>query len=295
MERSVVFFIGVVFSLCGICHAGETVEIFSPSMDRTLHATVVLPDAYNDHGAPLPVIYLLHGAVGDHTSWVKETPEQGLVQRLSNAYNIVFVMPDGDPFSFYIDSPWNPGSQFETHIIGEVIPVIDANYRTIEDKSGRAITGLSMGGHGALYLSARNPGMFAAAGSMSGAVDIDVAGWDIPEENVRGFLAEMADALGEEVLDEDFLSSHSVTNMVDRIKENGIPLIIDCGIGDFLLDANRKLNSRLLEAGVPHDYIERPGAHTWEYWGNALPYHVLFISKVFRNAANTDNTESDQE
>ncbi len=285
MKKYIILFLGFAICLSGVAVSADTVEIYSPSMDRTLYASVVVPASYDDHEEPLPVIYLLHGAAGDHTNWLEETPEQGLIQRLSDAYQIIFVLPDGDPFSFYIDSPWNPESQFETHIIREVIPFIDDHYRTIADKTRRAITGLSMGGHGALYLSARNPELFAAAGSMSGAVDIDVEGWDIPEENIRGFLARMGQALGQEDLEEDFLSEHSVTNLVDQMKENGIPLIIDCGIDDFLLDANRELNSRLLEAGVPHDYIERPGAHTWEYWGNALPYHVLFISKVFRSSS----------
>ncbi len=285
MKKRFFLFFSLVFCLSGVALSADIVEIHSPSMDRTLYASVVVPASYDDHDEPLPVIYLLHGATGDHTSWLEETPEQGLIQRLADVYQMIFVLPDGDPFSFYIDSPWNPESQFETHFTQEVIPFIDNHYRTIADRNGRAITGLSMGGHGALYLSARNPELFAAAGSMSGAVDIDVAGWDIPEENIRGFLAQMGQALGQEDLEEDFLSKHSVTNLVDRMKENGIPLIIDCGIDDFLLDANRELNSRLLEAGVPHDYVERPGAHTWEYWGNALPYHVLFISRIFRSNA----------
>ncbi len=279
------FFFSLVLCLSGVARSADIVEIHSPSMDRTLNASVVLPADYNDHEEPLPVIYLLHGAGGNHTSWVEEIPEEGLVQRLADAYQVIFVLPDGDPLSFYIDSPWNDEAQFETHITQEVISFIDDNYRTIADKTGRAITGLSMGGHGALYLSARNPELYAAAGSMSGAVDINVEGWDLPEESTRDFLAEMGEAMGKEELEKGFLYAHSVTNLVDEMKENGIPLIIDCGIDDFLLKANRDLNNRLLEAGVPHDYIERPGAHTWDYWGNALPYQVLFISKIFRSNA----------
>jgi enterochelin esterase-like enzyme len=59
-------------------------------------------------------------------------------------------------------------------------------------------------------------------------------------------------------------------------------LIFDDGVDDFLIEANRELHRRLVANGTPHDYSERPGAHTWEYWQNSLSYHVLFFSKVFK-------------
>ncbi len=282
MRHFMIMICGLICSLNVYAISADTLQIHSPSMDRTLYAAVVLPSSYFDHDKPLPVIYLLHGATGNFSSWLNQLPDGTTIQRLADAYDIIFVMPEGDTFSFYIDSPWNPQSQFETHIVGEVIPLIDNTYRTLDMKSGRAITGLSMGGHGALYLATRNPQLFAAAGSMSGAVDIDISSWNLPPENTRGFMAQLGQALGADNLDPDFLTNHSVTNLVEKMKENGMPLIIDCGVDDFLLEANRALNQRLLEAQVPHDYIERPGAHTWSYWQNALPYQVLFISEVFR-------------
>lgn len=281
------FFMVGVFVFFVNTHAArvDTVEVYSASMDKLLPAAVVLPQCYDEHSDPYPVIYLLHGATGSFGNWLVLPPEERLVERLADQYKIIFVLPEGDRFSFYFDSPVNEKSQYETHITAEVIPFVDTVYRTIEGKAGRAITGLSMGGHGALYLSARNPHLFAAAGSMSGAVDLDVGSWDLASEDVENFLERFTDMVGAGDQGIAFLEKHSVTNMVDRMKENQIPLIIDCGVDDFLLDGNRELNRRLLEAGVPHDYIERPGAHDWPYWGNALLYQVLFISEVFRNTA----------
>jgi S-formylglutathione hydrolase FrmB len=65
------------------------------------------------------------------------------------------------------------------------------------------------------------------------------------------------------------------------MKTNGIALMIDCGVDDFLIETNRQMHELLLENGTPHDYIERPGAHTWQYWTDALPYHMLFVSRAF--------------
>jgi len=56
-------------------------------------------------------------------------------------------------------------------------------------------------------------------------------------------------------------------------------ILLDCGVDDFLLDTNRQLHQRMLELKIEHDYIERPGAHTWSYWTNALEYHLLFFRK----------------
>lgn len=75
-------------------------------------------------------------------------------------------------------------------------------------------------------------------------------------------------------------AKYSVLGMLDKIKSNKLPLIIDCGVDDFLIEPNRELHRRLVYNKVEHDYTERPGAHTWDYWENSLPYHVLFFSKI---------------
>ena len=70
--------------------------------------------------------------------------------------------------------------------------------------------------------------------------------------------------------------------MAGKIKTNGLSVIIDCGVDDFLIEPNRELHRRLVYNKAPHDYTERPGGHDWEYWQNSLPYHVLFFYKVLK-------------
>ncbi len=186
-------------------------------------------------------------------------------------------MPEGETFSFYLDSPMNKESQFETYITQEVIQKIDKTYRTINDKKGRFITGLSMGGHGAMFLSIRHPELFAAAGSMSGALDMGSMRNAESAERINKLFEPVYGSQGPTV---EQLTSNAVLSMIDKIKKNQLPLIIDIGVDDFLIESNREFHRRLLYAKVPHEYTERPGAHTWEYWENALPYHVLFFSKI---------------
>ncbi|MEZ0181677.1 alpha/beta hydrolase [Flavobacterium oncorhynchi] len=255
----------------------DTLQIASTAMSKTYKAAVVLPNSYAKSKLAFPVMYLLHGAYGHFGDWLKNTPNKKLVQNLSDQYNIIIVMPEGETFSFYLDSPVNPGSQFETFITQEVIQKVDKTYKTISNRNGRVITGLSMGGHGALYLSAKHPDLFCAAGSMSGAVDM---GTMLNRESSAQVVKLMQPVFGDKSDNSALYAQHAVMGMLDKIKDNKLPLIIDCGVDDFLIEPNRELHRRMVYDKIEHDYTERPGAHTWEYWENSLPYHVLFFNKI---------------
>jgi len=260
----------------------DTISIPSKVMNKDYMAVIVLPASYSANSKTYPVLYLLHGGFGHFDDWIKKTPDTTLIQTLADQYNFIIVMPEGEAFSYYLNSPVLKQSQFETYITNEVIEKIDASYRTIKDRKGRAITGLSMGGYGALYLAARHPDLFCAAGSMSGALNPDMQGWKLKPDMENGIKKEFEKILGPIKTNQQVYADASVINMADKIKADNIKLIFDDGVDDFLIEANRELHRRLVANGTPHDYSERPGAHTWEYWQNSLPYHVLFFSKVFK-------------
>jgi putative tributyrin esterase len=264
----------------------DTLQIPSAAMNKTYKAAVVLPNSYAKGKTAYPVLYLLHGAYGHFSDWLSKTPDKNTVKNLADQYNIIIVMPEGETFSFYLDSPVNKGSQFETYITSEVIQKIDKTYRTINDKKGRVISGLSMGGHGALYLSAKHPELFCAAGSMSGAVDM---GTMLNRDSADQVIKLIQPVFGDQSNNPDLYAQNAVIGMVDKMKTNKLALIIDCGVDDFLIEANRELHRRLVYSKTAHDYTERPGAHTWEYWENSLPYQVLFFSKVFKSNGALNN------
>ncbi|WP_300978986.1 alpha/beta hydrolase family protein [Flavobacterium sp.] len=255
----------------------DTLQVASIAMHKTYKAAVVLPNSYTKSKTAYPVLYLLHGAYGHFNDWLSRTPNKEVVKNLADQYDLIIVMPEGETFSFYLDSPINSGSQFETFITKEVISTVDKTYRTIADKRARAITGLSMGGHGALYLSAKHPELFCAAGSMSGAVDMSAM---LNRESSAQVVQLMKPVFGDQSANQEMYVKYSVLQLIDTIKSNKLPLILDCGVDDFLIEPNRELHRRLLYNKIEHDYTERPGAHTWEYWENALPFHVLFFNKI---------------
>lgn len=258
----------------------DTLQIPSIAMSKTYKAAVVLPNSYAKSKSNYPVLYLLHGAYGHFNDWLSKTPDKMLVHNLADKYNIIIVMPEGETFSFYLDSPVNKGSQFETYITKEVVQKIDQTYRTVADKKGRVISGLSMGGHGAMYLSTKHPEFYSAVGSMSGALDM---GSIVTPESKERMTKLLEPVFGPNGAPQEVYAANAVMNMVDKIKINKLPTIIDCGVDDFLIETNRELHRRLVYAKVPHEYIERPGAHTWEYWENALQTHLLFFQGVLKS------------
>lgn len=254
-------------ALCASAFRADTVTVSSPYLDTPMKVTVLTPD--NPDGQHFPTVYVLNGYDGDYTSWTKLTePKLG---EYADRYGMVLVMPDGRD-SWYWDSPVNPGLQMETFITADLVPYIDSNFPTVPEAGKRAITGLSMGGHGALYLAAKHPDIFRSAGSMSGGVDIR------PFPRSWG----MSKLLGKTYQEAPELwTSHTVAGLVPEIKEAGLNIIFDCGNEDFFAKVNDDLHNTLLEAGVPHDYTSRPGKHSHAYWRNSIRYHLLFFNEVF--------------
>ncbi len=256
----------------------DTIQVNSPSMKKSLKVAVTTPSSYQKGDQRYPTLYLLHGGSGSFSDWLTKVTEPGLVNRMAEEYQVIIVNPGVGPSSYYFDSPLLDSIRYETYMTSELIQEIDTKYRTLAQKESRAITGLSMGGHGAITLSAKHPELFAVAGSMSGVMNIDTRLWEIGDElkNMRAASQKMM--LGD--IEYEFpYSKYTAVGLVDQIKANGIPLIIDSGTEDFLIDTNRQMHQLLLANETPHEYTERPGAHTWQYWTEALPVHMHFINK----------------
>jgi S-formylglutathione hydrolase FrmB len=267
MKQTFLLLLFILAARWGMAAKVDTVSTSSPDMHKDIKAVVITPGDYNS-SRKFPVLYLLHGFSGDYSDWIKKDPE---LAQLSDQYHMIIVCPDGDFASWYFDSPVKTGSKYETYISSELVSWIDKHYSTISSRTGRAITGLSMGGHGALFLAFRHPGTFGAAGSMSGGVDLRPFPQSWGLDKVLGKYSENPVRWEE----------NSVTNMLYLLTPNLLDLIIDCGADDFFSLCNNQLHEKLLERKIPHDYTVRPGGHTWEYWSNSIRYHALFFHQYF--------------
>ncbi len=249
----------------------DTISTYSQVMQKEIKAVVVTPDNY-DQSKKWPVVYLLHGYGDDCTGgWL--TKGKGF-ESLADIHHLIIVCPDGGFSSWYFDSPIDKTFQYETYISKELVQQIDAKYQTVASPKGRGITGLSMGGHGALYLAFKHQDIFGVAGSMSGGVDICQFpnNWDI------------AKRLGTYAQYSENWKKNTVVNMLDLLTPNALSLIIDCGSEDFFYKVNCELHEKLLEKNIPHDFISRPGSHNWDYWKNAIKYQLLFMNNYFSSS-----------
>jgi putative tributyrin esterase len=251
-----------------------------------------MPKGYQKSQSASPVIYLLHGGRGLFNDWFTKTDYKSLLLKLADLYQVLIVTPESESRGYYLDSPLLPASQSETYFCKELIPAIDRAYRTIASERGRAVTSMSIGGHGALYLATRHPKLFCAAGSMSGVTDLNTDTWNSPAEAIEDVNANFRHLLGPRNANQEAYQGYSVVHMTDKMKRNNLKLIIDCGTEDLLIEPNRELHRRLVYNKTPHDYSERPGRHTWQYWENSLPYHLLFFQKVWQANGCLPSTET---
>lgn len=256
------------FFACFVCFSAsvDTVQTFSPSMKKNIKAVVLTPDGYSAN-RKYPVVYLLHGYSDNYSAWV--TKAKG-VDKWCDEYGIIVVCPDGGT-SWYLDCPEKKKWTYETYVSGELVRWIDERYSTIRDRNGRGIAGLSMGGHGALYLAFRHPDVYGAAGSMSGGVDFR----PFPEN------WSLNDILGKYADHSDNWEQNTVINLVHLLTPGMLALFIDCGTEDFFFDVNQALHKKLNECRIPHDYMTRPGAHDWNYWTVSVQYQMLFFNRFF--------------
>jgi S-formylglutathione hydrolase FrmB len=269
MKKYLLLIIGLVLSVTFVKAAKvDTVLTYSDAMHKSLKAVVYTPDGY-EQGKAYPVVYLLHGAGGKYSDWPKSAAK---LAENSDLYHVIIVCADGNTGSWYFDSPVDPTYRYETYVVKELVAYIDKNFKTIKSRTGRAITGLSMGGHGAMYLAFKHQDVFGAVGSMSGGVDIRPfpKNWDLPKR------------LGTYAENPENWEKNTVTNMLYLLTPNSLAITFDCGVDDFFFKVNTELHEKLMERNIPHDFTARPGAHTWQYWTNSVNYHLMFFDTYFK-------------
>ena len=250
----------------------DTLAVTSSRMHRDIRCIVLSPDAAQDTPEKrFPTVFLLHGWGGDGTTWLKCFPT---LSAECDTREVIFVAPDAES-SWYLDSPLKEDSCFETFVAEELTAYIDKHYPTIPLRTARAVTGYSMGGHGAFYLAFGHPKVFGAAGSMSGGVHLPPFPhkWDLD------------DVLGDPATHADLWEKHSVVNRVEDLPMDGVTplpaLYFDCGEQDFFFDANCMLDQRLTERGIPHRFETRTGEHNYDFWRVSLRLHMDFFAEYF--------------
>jgi putative tributyrin esterase len=241
----------------------ETVQFKSELIGKVLPYNALLPPSYFESSKRYPVLYLLHGLFAHHDDWITRTN----LAEYAASYEIIIITPEAND-SWYVDSATVPADKYESYLLRELIPDVDARYRTIKDKRGRGVAGLSMGGYGALKYALKYPDYFAFAGSLSGALDPANRSnehpgfaWGI----LRPSLTAAFGAPNSPAREGNDL--HQIARNLTAEKISSLPyLYFDCGLEDGFLATNRELAEILVSKKIVHQYRQLPGGHNWEYW-----------------------------
>ncbi len=268
MKNKLTFLIVLFIVSCSSKAASvDTVSVFSSFMKKDIKCIIVKPDSYGKKET-FSVVYLLHGFGGNYINWIGKVPA---IKEYADAMQLIIVCPDGGFSSWYFDSPIDPKYQYESFISNELISFIDSTYKTTKSPKARALTGLSMGGHGGIYVGLRHPQTFGAIGSMSGALDVTYIKSNYQVEK----------RLGDTITFAANWTNHSNFAMIDTMSITNQKIIVDCGTEDFVLPFNEELHKLFMKRKIKHDYILRPGKHDWNYWSNAVYYQLVFFKRFF--------------
>lgn len=281
-------FAGLCLAMAIAAHAEPlpvtTASFEATSVDHTLKYNIIFPRGYDASQERYPVLYLLHGLTSHYQLWAMMG-----VPDYAQSYNFIVVMPDAGN-SWYINWAQSEEGQknlWEDYMIGDLIGHIDATYRTIAKREGRAICGLSMGGYGAITLGLRHPNMFCAIGSHSGALEY-ARDWrrriETGDTSIRRYRA--ASTTPMKIIDTPGFSSaaerypkgkpfvtvedcnkYDPFTLVLQVPREDLPHIyLDCGTEDRLIKAARDFKQVLIDNKIPFTYGESAGGHLPAYW-----------------------------
>lgn len=244
--------------------AQDQLVLQAPYLPANDTVWVFTPANYAASQQVYPAVYLLHGYSGSYHQW----DDIINLQKLANRFGFVIICPDGFYDSWYINSPVQTDHQYEHFFFEQLMPTIFERYRLNESQI--FISGLSMGGHGALYLFSQQPQLFKAAGSTSGVVNLTAVGSSYG----------LTDILGSWETHKKRWQQFSVINHLKPIKKSGKKIIFDVGHSDPFFKMNKAMSEKTDSMGIDATFITRPGGHNAAYWHTSIPYHFFFFKQL---------------
>ena len=281
--------------------------VSTDALSQPVRVNVLLPQGYDASTSRYPVLYLFHGTSGGADDWLN----YGNAEAATAPYPMIVVMPDagyngngGSWFTNWVDQHTKLGTaNWETFDINQLVPFVDDNLRTIADRGGRAIAGLSQGGFGAFSYAARHPDMFSSAASFSGAPDIasnpvvqagcasiidaTAVGLDGVEPNAM-FGDPIADNINWRGHDPATLVSNLGYTTLDLWSGNGVPGPLDNPsvsiVQDALVEAAAHTSTIAFAQQARYAHVAYTlddygrGTHSWPYWTRDLAQYLTLLS-----------------
>jgi S-formylglutathione hydrolase FrmB len=264
---------------------------------------IILPKDYEETGKRYPTLYLLHGIFGNYAAWAEGAKIH------APAHDLIVVMPDAGN-SWYVNWAGSAEGQkvnWDDYITKDLVDHIDATYRTIAQREGRAINGASMGGYGALTLGLCHPDLFCSIGSHSGVLgfarsqgeDLSLPA-DERERRAKAWLAANR-RNGPLYLPEGFRSlaertpkgaifrkvedanAYDPFQLAPKVPKEKLPHIyLDCGTEDGLIAGAQEFMKLLMDNEIPFTYAQSPGGHHKFYWARELGHSMSVQHEIIQ-------------
>jgi S-formylglutathione hydrolase FrmB len=253
-------------------------SVQSKILARPVDYCIDLPAGYATSGNRYPVLYFLHGLFGNDHRWIDRGGKE-IFDRLTADGTIgpfIVVLPNGGE-TFYINSE-DGKDRYEDFFVQELVPFIDHHYRTIATKDARGISGLSMGGYGALHLAMQHPNLFGSVAASS-AVLIPQLPNPLPTEGRWQFYSRiLSHAFGSPLNQAYWEANNPLTLAKDPSKFQGLKIYFDVGDQDrYGFEKGAAVLDKILDQeNYPHTYALRPGGHGWEFLDLYMQYSLKF-------------------
>ena len=222
----------------------RTIRIQSAAIGTEATFAILLPPDYESSTVRYPVVYLLHGGTQTHAAF----PSRAWFNADVAKRRMIVVMPYLQPFTFSARA--GQPAPVEEFLGRELPAYIDANYRTIDDRRGRAIAGISMGGYGATLLGLKRPDVFGAVGAISAALSTGAR-----PDSVAGLVA-------------------------GSTPDTAAYFFIACGTGDSVMPSSRALAAQLRDRQIRSELREVPGGHDWSVWDSQVRAFFDVLAKL---------------
>jgi len=256
----------------------------SKILEHAVAYCVILPRGYDsDKTTQYPVLYFLHGLGGNEQTLLNSGGMNEIEDlRAANKITEFLVAAPNAGRSFYINSRDNR-VRYEDFFIKEFIPYIESHYRIRAARKDRGITGVSMGGYGALRFGLKYPELFGSVSAHSAALIDKLPKFNGPQEQTDRIAKVLGGSFGDPV-DANFWERESPFTIVRTTpKPSGLPIYFDCGTDDefgFNLGA-QQFHDLLKAHGIPHEFHLYPGGHDLDYFSKHLPASLEFHSNAF--------------
>lgn len=244
-----------LLSASGACALEGTVSqrsLRGPITGDTIRYNIYLPPGYQASADRYPVVYHLHGIGGDQGGPQNQDVPAAFERARAKGIigPVIVVFPDGLTNSFWADAR-NRSKRVETHVIRELIPHVDAKFRTLAAREHRVLEGFSMGGFGAAEYAGKFPGLFRACVVYDGAL----LNWRQLQARHPGIAESM---FGNDGVYFDRFSpwTHWAANAA--VLRDGMPIRIVVGA---LTEFDRAFRAHLESLGIAPEYVETGAIH----------------------------------